>query len=124
MMTEQMTFNDLPKAVSQLLEKISDLELCICKLRDDIKDGSSRTSEHIPMNLNEACEFLKMKKATMYYHLQHRSIPATRKGKSYILFKDELLKWVESGRTNDVPLTAEEMNSELGKRVGKKTKKR
>ena len=80
MMTEQMTFNDLPKAVSQLLEKISDLELCICKLRDDIKDGSSRTSEHIPMNLNEACEFLKMKKATMYYHLQHRSIPATRKG--------------------------------------------
>jgi excisionase family DNA binding protein len=73
------------------------------------------------MNIDEACEFLKMKKGTMYYHLQNRSIPATKKGKSYIFFKDELIKWAESGRTTEVPLTPEEMNAALSKRAGKNT---
>ena len=51
---------------------------------------------------------MKRKRSTMYYHLENGNIPATRKGKNYILFKDELLKWAESGRINDVPLTFEE----------------
>ena len=121
MTTEEMTFNDLPKVVAQLLDKISGLVLSFNRLYEDIKKSPSRASEHIPMNIDEACEFLKMKKGTMYYHLHNRSIPATKKGKSYIFFKDELIKWAESGRTTDVPLTPEETNLALSKRVGKNT---
>lgn len=60
------------------------------------------------MSLTEACAFLKMKRSTMYYHLENGNIPATRKGKNYILFKDEPVRWAESGRTNDVPMTISE----------------
>ena len=124
MTTEQISFNDLPKAVKQVMDMISDLQLSVSGLHDEIKKGNSSSSDHTPMNIDEACEFLKMKKTTMYYHLQHRSIPATRKGKSYILFKDELIKWAESGRTNKVILTPDEINATLSKRAGKKTSMR
>ena len=60
------------------------------------------------MSLTEACAFLKMRRSTMYYHRENGNIPATRKGKNYILFKDELVRWAESGRTNDVPMTISE----------------
>ena len=119
MTTEQISFNDLPKAVKQVMDMISDLQLSVSGLHDEIKKGNSSSSDHTPMNIDEACEFMKMKKTTMYYHLQHRSIPATRKGKSYILFKDELIKWAESGRTNKVILTPDEINATLSKRAGK-----
>jgi len=65
---------------------------------------------HVPMRINEACEFLKMKKSTMYYHIEKGNIPATKSGKNYILFKDELLHWLETGRRNRVSLTPEEQN--------------
>ena len=69
------------------------------------------------MTLKEACAFLKMKRSTMYYHLENGNIPATRKGKNYILFKDELVKWAESGRTSEVPLTLSEREEAISKAV-------
>ena len=102
-MQETMTFNDLPKVVSQVLAKVERME--VCKKR-------SSSAEHTPMTIDEACEFLKMKKSTMYYHIERDNIPATKRGKNYILFKDELVSWLESGRKSSVPLTPEEMNAQ------------
>ena len=79
------------------------------QLQGDItQKKKSEENGHTPMSLTEACAFLKMKRSTMYYHLENGNIPATRKGKNYILFKDELVKWAESGRTNEVPMTTSE----------------
>jgi excisionase family DNA binding protein len=64
------------------------------------------------MTIDEACDFLKMKKSTMYYHIEHNNIPATKRGKNYILFKDELVGWLESGRKSPVALSPEEMNAQ------------
>ena len=119
MTTEKITFNDLPKAVAQVLEKISDLEINVSVLREEIQNGPSKAKDHVPMKIEEACEFLQMKKATMYYHLQQGSVPATRTGKCYIFFKDELIKWAESGRKNNNPLSTEDINASLSKRKGK-----
>ena len=63
------------------------------------------------MTLDEACDFLKMKKSTMYYHVERGNITATKRGKNYIFFKDELIRWLESGRKNQVSLTYEEENT-------------
>lgn len=106
---EELTFNELPSAVTLLLQKVDGLEHLLHQLQGDLtQKKKSEENGHIPMSLTEACAFLKMKRSTMYYHLENGNIPATRKGKNYILFKDELLKWAESGRINDVPLTFEE----------------
>ncbi len=106
---EELTFNELPSAVTLLLQKVEGIEHLLTQLQGDItQKKNSEENGHIPMSLTEACAFLKMKRSTMYYHLENGNIPATRKGKNYILFKDELVKWAESGRTNDVPMTISE----------------
>ena len=106
---EELTFNELPSAVTLLLQKVEGIESLLHQLQGDItQKHKSEANGHIPMSLTEACAFLKMKRSTMYYHLENGNIPATRKGKNYILFKDELVKWAESGRTNDVPMTTSE----------------
>ena len=106
---EELTFNELPSAVTLLLQKVDGLERLLHQLQGDLtQKKKSEENGHIPMSLTEACAFLKMKRSTMYYHLENGNIPATRKGKNYILFKDELVKWAESGRTNDVPMTISE----------------
>ncbi|WP_418854874.1 helix-turn-helix domain-containing protein [Prevotella sp.] len=107
-----MTFNDLPKVVSQVLTKVERLERVLDSIKEEVCKKSSPSAEHIPMTIDEACEFLKMKKSTMYYHIERGNIPATKSGKNYILFKDELIGWLESGRKTAVALSPEEMNTQ------------
>ena len=96
-MQETLTFNDLPEVVSQVLTKVERLERVLNIIKDEVCKKSSPSAEHIPMTIDEACDFLKMKKSTM---------------KNYILFKDELVGWLESGRKSPVALTPEEMNAQ------------
>ena len=111
-MQETMTFNDLPKVVSQVLAKVERMERVLDFIKDEVCKKRSSSAEHTPMAIEEACEFLKMKKSTLYYHIERDNIPATKRGKNYILFKDELVSWLESGRKSSVPLTPEEMNAQ------------
>lgn len=112
-----ITFNDLPEAMSVMLRKVENMEQAIVGLREDIKKTKvHQESEHIPMDVQEACEFLNLKKSTMYYYIQNGLIPTSKKGKKYTFFKDELIKWVESGRKNDPVPSFDEMESILRKR--------
>lgn len=107
-MQETLTFNDLPEVVSQVLSKVERLERVLDIIKDEVCKKSSPSTEH--MTINKACDFLKMKKSTMYYHIERDNIPATKRGKNYILFKDELVGWLESSRKSPVALSPEEMN--------------
>ena len=111
-MQEEMTFNDLPKVVSRMFNKVERMERVIDIIKDEVCKRSVPASEHTPMTIDEACEFLKMKKSTMYYHIERDNIPATKRGKNYILFKDELVSWLESGRKNTQPMTTAEMKAQ------------
>lgn len=99
-MQEQITFNDLPMMVSQVLSKVERLERVIETIRERIDSNSTSSAEHIPMTIDEACDFLKMKKSTMYYHVERGNITVTKRGKNFIFFKDELVHWLEGGRKN------------------------
>ena len=99
-MQEQITFNDLPMMVSQVLSKMERLERAIETIREQIDGNSTSSAEHIPMTIDEACDFLKMKKSTMYYHVERGNITVTKRGKNFIFFKDELVHWLEGGRKN------------------------
>ena len=90
-MQEQITFNDLPMMVSQVLSKMERLERVIETIRERIDGNSTSSAEHIPMTIDEACDFLKMKKSTMYYHVERGNITVTKRGKNFIFFKDELV---------------------------------
>lgn len=52
-MQEQITFNDLPMMVSQVLSKMERLERVIETIRERIDGNSTSSAEHIPMTISK-----------------------------------------------------------------------
>ena len=119
---EGITFNDLPAAMSKMLNKVERLEVTLTSIREDIRKSNSKanTSEHVQMSTDEVSQFLGKSKQTLYYYVQNGLIPFVRRGKNCIFFKDEILEWMERGREAVVPPTIDEINAALGKRTRRK----
>lgn len=119
---EGLTFNDLPEAMSTVLRKVEHMEQTISGLREDLKKSQSslKTTKHVPMSTDEACEFLNIPKTTMYFYARNGKIPCVKKGKKFMFFIDELLEWVESGRKTTKPLSVDEINNILKKKTRSK----
>ena len=121
MQTEEITFNDLPMIVAQLRDEVMQLKLLLIRQQAENKI-IKKENKHKPMSAEEAADYLRMPLGTLYMKLSNGSIPATKPGKRYILYQDELDKWLEVNRKNAVPMTSEEINASLQKRIGKRTK--
>mgnify|MGYP003294847487 FL=1 len=52
------------------------------------------------------------------------SIPATKPGKRYCLYRDELDKWLETSRKNPVPLSDEQLSESISSSHKRKPKPR
>lgn len=111
MIQENLTFNDLPQVVAQLRDEVMGMKQMITRLQEANK--SSKLNTHKPMSVKEAADYLRMPKNTLYMKLENGIIPATRPGKRYVIFQDELDKWLETNRKNPVPLTDEEQNAAI-----------
>ena len=109
MIKENLTFNDLPQVVAQLRDEVMGMKQMITRLQEVNKPSKPNT--HKPMSVKEAADYLRMPTNTLYMKLENGIIPATRPGKRYVIFQDELDKWLEANRKNPVPLTDEEQNA-------------
>ena len=107
----ELSFNDLPKAVSRILDDVGDIKQMLVEMHRQEKPKAA--DRHIPMTVDEAAEYLTLPKATLYDKLAKGEIPATKPGKRYVLYKDELDKWLECNRKTAVPMTAEEQNKAI-----------
>ncbi len=72
-----------------------------------------RENLHKPMTVEEAAEYTRIPLGTLYMKLGDGTIPATKPGKRYVLYQDELDKWLEANRKNAIPLTADEENEAI-----------
>ena len=108
MTATELTFNDLPKVVGELCERIASMENL---LRDNLnRQSEPKENLHVPMTVQEACTYLKMPVSTFYYKIKKDSIPVIKQGKHLYIYRDELDKWLEASRKTSVPLTYEEEN--------------
>lgn len=110
-MNDTLTFNDLPMVVAQLRDEVVGMKQMISSLQ--VQNKPQKANTHIPMSVEEASAYLKIPQRTLYMKLGNGSIPATKPGKRYVLYQDELDKWLETNRKNPVPLTAEEENAAI-----------
>ena len=111
MNTTDLTFNDLPKVVGELCERIAGMENL---LRDTLnRQSEPKENLHVPMTVQEACAYLKMPVSTFYYKIKKDCIPVIKQGKHLYIYRDELDKWLEASRKTSVPLTYEEENEAM-----------
>jgi len=99
-----ITFNDLPEVVAQLRDEVMSLRSLLTEQRS--VNNAKAVDTHVPMSVDEAAEYLGIPKGTLY-------IPATKPGKRYCLYRDELDRWLESSRKNPVPLSDEELSESM-----------
>lgn len=107
---KELTFNDLPHVAAQLLEEVMGMKAELQSLQNLINQ-QPRENRHRTVTPEQLAEFTQIPLATVYQKLENGDIPATKPGKRWIIFLDEVDKWLESHRKNPVPQTDEEINA-------------
>lgn len=88
---EQVTFEQMPAAISRIERELYRLRGEVLKL----KHGDSPDDV---MDVNEAAKYLNLAKQTLYIKVSKRQIPHIKQGKKLRFLKSDLLKWLKQGR--------------------------
>lgn len=113
MNNNEITFNDLPQVVAQLRDEVMGMKALLARQQDESKRHLDNEKRHKPMTVDEAAAYTRIPLGTLYMKLADGSLPATKPGKRWVLYQDELDKWLEANRRNAVPLTADEENEAI-----------
>ena len=112
MANKTLTFNDLPQVVSELRDEVVGMKVALLDLQ---KGQTKQRMERVrrTMNVEEAADYLRMPLNTLYMKLQKGEVPGSKPGKRWVLYSDELDKYLEVKRKNAVPMTTEEENDAI-----------
>ena len=91
----EITFEQLPKAVTQLFDKLDNIERLLLNNSTHPQPEPERW-----LNLSELCDYLPDKpvKPTVYGWVHQRVIPCHRRGKKLYFLKSEIDIWLKTGR--------------------------
>lgn len=109
---EPLTFNDLPQVVAQILDEILGMKAMLFGLQKG-QTQQKTENRHTPLTVKEASEIFRIPVSTLHQKLERGEVPGSKPGKTWILYRDEMEKWIERHRRNSVPLTAEEQNAAI-----------
>ncbi len=93
----EITFNDLPKMVVVLSNKIDELKTIVESQRIE-----NTPTQRNPISIDEACEIIKKAKPTLYTLVRKRQIPHYKNGKKLYFYEEELLEWIEKGKRKTI----------------------
>jgi len=107
----ELTFNELPKAVSQLFDKLNSIEKILLNQGDNTQPETDQL-----LTIKQAGEFLTLSVPTLYGLVSKNTIPVSKQGKRLYFSKQELTDWIKAGRK----LTVSEIESQAGEYLVKK----
>lgn len=105
MTKDSLSFDSLPQAVAELQREVSSMKALLLQSLHNGQNQQKKENTHRLMSVEEAAEFLRMPKNTLYLKLQSGEVPTSKLGKCWKIYQDELDKWLEVNRRNPVPLT-------------------
>ena len=111
MTKDQITFNDLPQVVAELRDEVSGMKALLLNLQN--RPTQQRENRHRPVTPEQVAEYTNIPLATIYQKLANREIPGSKPGKRWVIYLDEIDKWLEANRKNPIPLTDEEQNAAI-----------
>lgn len=117
-----ITFEQLPQAVSMLIEKVGLLTDKVKKVlgMTPQQHGECRTL----LTLNEVAALLGKSASTIYAMTSDKRIPYHKRGNKLYFFQNEIIAWIEQGGTSGVASESEIERRLEELRNGKKRKPR
>jgi len=107
MCADKITFDKLPEAVAFLIQEIS-------QIRELVEKNKPQSAEkRRPIEIDEACSFVKKAKPTIYALVRKGLIPCYKNGKKLYFFEDELMQWISNGKKKTIDEIKAEIESEL-----------
>jgi excisionase family DNA binding protein len=105
MFSDEISFNDVPKAVAHLINKVEKIETLL-----QSRNRSEQSETDRWLNLDDLCKYHPdhPAKPTVYAWIGQRSIPYHKKGKKLMFLKSEIDSWLKEGRRK----TAAEIQAE------------
>jgi excisionase family DNA binding protein len=101
--TNEISFENLPKAVAHLVSEMAEIKSLFKKQQTPVVP-----QKRVPIGIEETCRIIGKAKPTIYTLVRKRLLPCYKNGKKLYFFEDELLEWIKSGRKKTVhELTAE-----------------
>jgi len=102
--TNEISFENLPKAVAYLVEEIAEIKLLIQNVQ--VYESKEKS---IPIGIEAASRLIGKAKPTIYALVRKRKIPCYKYGKKLYFFEEELLEWISKGKMK----TIQEIESEV-----------
>jgi excisionase family DNA binding protein len=90
----EITFETLPKAVTELFCKVSNIERMMLESKPDATDNL--------LSIKQAGEFLGLSVPTLYLKVSKKEIPVCKKGNRLYFTKESLVNWVKGGAKQTV----------------------
>ena len=121
MSTKELTFNDLPTVVNQLCEQIANLESMM--EMHFANAAQKKENTHVPMTREEVCSYLGgITKSSFYHKVKYGGLPVVKQGKRLLVYRDDLDKWLESGRKSEKPMSIEEEHEAMRSTIRRRPK--
>lgn len=93
---DNITFEQLPQAVSLLIEKVR-------QLADKVEEALGNTTQQKDrrlLGLDDVATLLGKSASTIYTMTSEKRIPYHKRGNKLYFFEDEIIRWIEQGGTS------------------------
>lgn len=111
-MIENLTFEQLPKAVIMLTKEISELKKMLTQRQEEEK--TQEPTEKL-LSVQETAKFLNLSVPTIYSKVSKRELPFMKRGKRLYFSSTELLEYLKEGRSKSNKEIETEVNAYISK---------
>ena len=115
---DNITFEQLPQAVSMLIEKVGQLADKVEK----VLGNTGQRQERRLLTLDDVATLLNKSSSTIYAMTSDKRIPYHTRGNKLYFFENEIIAWIEQGGTSGTG-NEEEFNKRLEALRGSKRRK-
>jgi len=113
-MEDELTFDQLPKAINMLTKEVSDLKrLLMEKQEQTLADQPEQL-----LTIQAAAEFLSLSVPTMYSKVSKGELPVMKRSKRLYFSRTELLEYLKEGRKKSNAEIEQEAKAFLSKKGG------
>ncbi len=93
-MNKDLTFNDLPEAVTMLINEVSELrKLLLEKQEQQLQAPSEKL-----LSIKEAADFLNLTVPTIYSKVSRNELPYMKQGKRLYFSSTDLMNYIKEGK--------------------------